>query len=103
MMDIDTFDSEFNVLKKQEICQDLNNYVAFSGILSNIIIVFPQKDVVVSQNAWYQVYEYFNNVLKIKQQDMENIHSYLQDYTYFKVIDNFKVSTENNLQNHTVV
>lgn len=43
MMDIDTFDSEFNVLKKQEICQDLNNYVAFSGILSNIIIVFPQK------------------------------------------------------------
>lgn len=103
MMDIDTFDSEFNVLKKQEICQDLNNYVAFSGILSNIIIVFPQKDVVVSQNAWYQVYEYFNNVLKIKQQDMENIHSYLQDYTYFKVIDNFKVSTENNLQSHTVV
>ena len=37
------FDSEFIVLKKQEICQDLNNYVAFSGILSNIIIVFPQK------------------------------------------------------------
>ena len=34
---------------------------------------------------------------------MENIHSYLQDYTYFKVIDNFKVSTENNLQSHTVV
>ncbi|HOJ10340.1 MAG TPA: AraC family transcriptional regulator [Clostridiales bacterium] len=103
MMDIDTFDSEFNVLKKQEICQDLNNYVAFSGVLSNIIIVFPRKDIVVSQNAWYQVHEYFHNVLKIKQEDIENIYSYLQDYTYFKTIDNFKVSTEDNLQSHTVV
>lgn len=103
MIDIDVFDDEFGSLRRQEICQDLNNYTAFTGILSNIAVVFPYKDLVVSQRGWYQKDAYFSDIIKIKEHDIEKIYSNMDDYAYFRLMEDTKVTAVNDEDKYIVI
>lgn len=94
MMETNIFDDEFDVIKRQEINQELNNYVAFTGLLSNMAVVFPYKDLIVSQNGWYRIDDYFLNVIGIEQMDLNTLKLSIKDYAYFKVIEDARICTK---------
>ena len=76
----DIFDHEFNIMRKIEIREDLNNYMAFSGILSNIAVIFPYKNIVVSQNGWYSMKDYFKTIIINEENYINNIYHDIVSY-----------------------
>ena len=92
----DIFDDEFSITRKIEIREDLNNYMAFSGILSNIAVIFPYKNIVVSQNGWYSMKDYFKSIIVNEQDYINYIYPDILNYNYFKIIGDISENFHNN-------
>lgn len=103
MVDLDSFDEEFNIITRQEINQELRNYIAFTGLLSNISVVFPYKDLVISQNGWYSIDNYFSDVMKISRDDVEKINSHIKEYAYFQVIGDVETIDKSSASDNIVI
>ncbi len=99
----DTFEKEFDVLRKLEIRQELNNYMAFSGVLSNMAVVFPYKDLVVSHSGWYNIEDYFESTVLGEQCEFDNIYSNMLDYNYFKIIESSQSKSSKNTSNYLAI
>lgn len=102
-MNMNYSDREFNLMKRQEISQELNNDIVFTGILSNIAVVFPHKDLVISPDGWYEVDDYFLDIAKIRQEDTENIYSNIVNYGYFEVVGDIDKSARSGSKGELVI
>jgi hypothetical protein len=89
------FEKEFSVLRKIEISDELNNYLVFSNFLSNIAIVYPDKDLVVSYNGWHSTKGYFNLMGINDQIDINNIVSNMSSYSNYRILDSNNSSVTN--------
>ena len=103
MVNLDSFDEEFNILTKREINKELKNYTAFPGILSNLSIVFPYKDLVVSQNGWYEMDEYFSDILKLGQEDIRKIKTNSMNCGYLQVVGDIGTTTKSTTDDNIVI
>lgn len=99
----DVYAEEFDIIRRREISQDLSNYIAFAGILSDVAVVFPEKDLVASQDGWYGMNDYFKDYMKVGDQDLERLYFNMHNYTYFKIIKIANTKLVNNIQKCMVV
>lgn len=101
--DTKIFEKEFDTLKKLEIIQDLNNYMAFLRILSSIAVIFPYKDLVVSNIGWHNINDYFNLILGNEENEFKILYSEMINYTYFKIIESSQEDYQESSPNYIAV
>ena len=85
-MNIDHPGRELTFMRKQEISQELTNNIVFTGILSNIVIIFPEKDLIVSPEGWHDIDYYFTYIASMDQEEVEKIYPKIQEFGYFRPI-----------------
>lgn len=53
-----TFQEDFTAPKKQEYQADLLRYTILDGAILDVAVLFPEKNLVVTQNNWFRVSEF---------------------------------------------
>lgn len=54
------FDSDFNAVHRKEIIDDLRILLPENGLMNNMILLFPKKNMAVSLNGWFEIDSYFD-------------------------------------------
>lgn len=62
------YSSEFNTVRKMEIQEDIRTKVTALEFVSDILVITPSRDSVVSKNGWFSIEEYckYNNTINIE-------------------------------------
>jgi YesN/AraC family two-component response regulator len=58
MSNTDVFDNEFDVLRMNEISSELRNFACTNKVISDVSVIYPQKDMVANQKGWWSINEY---------------------------------------------
>lgn len=92
MVDSDIYKDEFDVLKNKEIINDLKNYISESGILSIGVIVYPEKDIVVSPDGIYNTDYFFSSGTHFDNDIYKTLSDSVNEYNIFKVMQLCKMT-----------
>ncbi len=76
------FDPEFDFIRKREISDELTIKSAGS-IVSEMAVIFPYKDIVVSHHNWLNIDDYLSIIGINNMEDKSNIRASLFEYTPF--------------------
>lgn len=93
MTEKNVFIDSFTPLHKIDYCRDLRRYVEFGDFTTNIAIIYPYKDTVVTGDNWYTIKD-FLSWMKIKNNiDFTVIFEQLKGNNLFNVIYQRKYNT----------
>jgi len=59
-VETDTFENDFDQIRKKQIIDDLRIFIDDDGLISNMIILFPKKDYAISLHGWFNIDSYIN-------------------------------------------
>ncbi len=99
MSDTDVFDSEFTVLKRNDICRELMIFQSLNLEIDNIAVYFPNKDTVFDQIGWFKL----NDFLKRLHLQNISVASLLSAADSSDNFNYFDVSTVPDIPEDTII
>ena len=89
----DIYQNEFDVFKQQEMKEELRNAISESGILSFGVIIYPEKEILLSPWGEYKIEEFSSNVAVLDNRESSQIFFELLDqYHILKILSPITVS-----------
>lgn len=86
MSNTDVFDSEFSVVKRNEICRELMIFKSIYSGIDNVAVYFPRKDTVFDQIGWFTMHSYMKR-LNIRSISFEYFQTTVQNTGNFDYFD----------------
>ncbi|NOU85580.1 helix-turn-helix domain-containing protein [Paenibacillus sp. LMG 31460] len=86
MSNTNVFDQEFDLIKMQEIRKDLHNAVGAMSILSFGAVIFPEKELVLSEWGDSATDVFFSSIASFDDETRMFFDDSIPKYTYFKIM-----------------
>lgn len=87
------YSKEFTVQRRIELRNNISNYETNSILLSYIAIIFPQKDLVVSQWGWSTIDDFTRVILKQSDEaSKEKLIQKISQYCYFSICEDTRLT-----------
>jgi AraC-like DNA-binding protein/sugar diacid utilization regulator len=88
-----TFEDDFDQIRKKEIVNDLRIHQSDGGPIINVILFFPTKNIAVSSHGWFDINSYFNFLGK--NENIQSLKSYLHGRYYYTILNQERLVIQN--------
>ncbi len=88
-----TFEEDFDQIRKKEIINDLRIHQSDGGPVINMILFFPTKNIAVSANGWFDIDSYFNFLGK--SESIQSLKPYLHGRYSYTILNQERLVIQN--------
>ena len=88
-----TFEEDFDQIRKKEIINDLRIHQSDGGPVINMILFFPTKNIAVSANGWFDIDSYFNYLGK--SESIQLLKPYLNGRYSYTILNQERLIIQN--------
>lgn len=96
MINENIYADEFDLFKDLEIRKEIESNTAQLGIASFAALIYPEKNMIVTQWGTYEIDYFFKNIARVDQEQLYNMWEIEAPYNFFKVLPPIKLSLWNN-------
>lgn len=92
MVDGNIYADEFDLFKGLEIRKEIEENINQLGIVSFGALIYPEKNMIVSQWGTYEIDYFFKNIAKLDSNQIYNVQAFETTYNFLKVLPPIKIS-----------
>lgn len=96
MINENIYADEFDLFKDLEIRKEIESNTAQLGIASFAALIYPEKNMIVTQWGTYEIDYFFKSIARVDQEQLYNMWEIEAPYNFFKVLPPIKLSLWNN-------